>query len=170
MKSYFLQTVLFVGSALLRINALGAEAQFVLIAPNVVLANDKMASEVIALTWKKAENVWTPSSSVALSAIALLESPQGEKEILSCGGREIDMSACIKLTRLSRYQVFGLVIGGRKQILLEASPIDPSYDRYLPDLWLTRIVSSQVLDGGPAYWWVLYDVESTRFVDCNRRP
>ena len=170
MKSCFLQTVFLVVSALLSTNALSAEVRFVVIAPNVVLANHEMASELIALTWKKAENVWTPSPSVALSAIVLLESPQGEKELLSCGGPAIDMSACLKLIKLSRYQVFGLVIGGRKQILLEASPINPSYDRYLPDLWLTRIVSTQVLDGGPAYWWVLYDVESTRFMDCNRRP
>jgi hypothetical protein len=147
-----------------------AEKQFTSIAPDVVLANDEMATELRSLTWKKAEKIWTPTTADALSVVNHLRSAQGAEEVLSCAGPETKMDASLKRIPSSRYQVFGLVITGRRQLLVEASPIKSNFDRYLPELWLKEIVSARVLDGGAAYWWALYDVESGRFVSCNRRP
>jgi hypothetical protein len=156
------------------VTSLGAtevtEKQFTLIAENVVLANEAMSCELKSLTWKTADEVWAPTQADALSVVARLKSDQGTNEILSCGGRDTNMDACLKRISLSRFQAFGLIIKGRKQILLDASPVYPNQERYQPNMWLTEIVSVRVLGGGAGYWWTLYDCEAGRFVECNRRP
>jgi hypothetical protein len=162
----------FVWSAI--VASLGAteatEKQFTLIAENVVLANEAMSSELKSLTWKTAEKVWSPTQTDALSIMAHLKSDRGMNEILSCGGQDTNMEPCLNRIASSRFQVFGLCIKGRKQILLDASPIYPNQERYQPNMWLKEIVSAQVLGGGAGYWWTLYDCDTGQFVDCNRRP
>lgn len=157
-------------STLLTGSVVSAEKQFTLIAPNIALANDGMSAEIRSRTWKTAEKTWAPTAADALSAVAHLKSAHGRKEILSCGGVDANMDASLKRIHSSRYQVFGLIITGRKQLLIEASPMKSSFDRYLPELWLKEIVSIRVLDGGSGYWWALYDSDSARVVSCNRRP
>ena len=155
---------------LLIMDVVGAEKQFTLIAPNVVLANDAMSAELKSSTWKTAEGTWSPTEADALTAVKHLRSDQAAKEILACSGRETKMDASLKRIDSSRYQVFGLIIDGGRKLLIEASPTQSSFDRFMPELWRKEIISVRVQDGGAGYWWVLYDVNSGRFVACNRRP
>jgi hypothetical protein len=150
--------------------ALSEEKRFTRIGSNVVVANKAMSDELRKMAWKTAENVWQPTMPDAARAVAHLGSEEGKKEILTSADPSVNMGACLKRLDSSRYQVFGLVVKGRKQLLIEASPAKLSFDRYFPDLWLNEIISVRVFDGGAAYWWVLFDVESGGFVDCNCRP
>jgi hypothetical protein len=155
---------------LLMVDAVGAEKRFTLIAPNVVLANAAMAAELKSSTWKTAKGTWAPTEADALAAVKHLKSDQAAKEILACAGRDTNMDDSLKRIDSSRYQVFGLIIDGGRKLLIEASPTKASFDRFTPELWRKEIISVRVQDGGAAYWWALYDVNSSRFVSCNRRP
>ena len=163
-------TLTLVATKLLTGDVGGAEKQFTLIAPNVVLANDAMASELISLTWKTAKGTWDAKEADALAAVDHLKSDQAKKELLAGAGPDTKMDASLERIGSSRYQVFGLIIEGRRKLLLEASPTQSSFDRLLPELWRKEILSVAVQDGGADYWWALYDVEIGRFVSCNRRP
>lgn len=149
---------------------MAADAQFTLVAPNVVLASDTKSAELKSLTWKNAQGTWAPTEADVLIALTHLNSEQAVKEILACAEPNAKINESVKRIESSRYQVFGLVIGDHRKLLFDASPVQSSLDRFLPDLWRKEVVSIRVQDGGAAYWWALYDVESSRFVACNRRP
>jgi hypothetical protein len=157
-------------TSLSALHVVGAEKQFTVVAPNVVVANAAMAAELQSLTWKTAKKIWVPAKGEVLRVVNHLNTGQAKKELLACATPAANMAASLERVGSSRYQVFGFVIDARKRVLIEASPAHTSFDRFLPDLWQKEILSVRVQDGGAGYWWALYDVEDSRFVTCNRRP
>jgi len=150
--------------------ALASEEKFSQLGPSLALANDEIAS-VRAGTWTNAKGIWTPQKSQVLNAFDRLFSEEGKREIQASAVRGLDMSRSLKSVERSRFQVFGLTIGERQQLLFEASPADPYFDGLMPkNFWLEKIVSKSVFDGGFLYWSALYDMESGRFVASYRTP
>lgn len=149
--------------------ALASQEKFTQLGPSLALANDETAS-VRAGTWTNAKGTWAPRESQVLNAFDRLSSEEGKREIQASAVGGSDMSRSLNSVERSRFQVFGLTIGERQQLLFEASPADPYFDRIMPNLWLEKIVSQSVIDGGFLFWWALFDIESGRFVASYRRP
>jgi hypothetical protein len=141
-----------------------AQKEFTQVTPDVIVANKEMADEVRALSCKEADGTWVPTSDQVRIGFNHLRSEVGAAEIKATAPRWLDMSPSLQRISLSRYQVFGLIVGGRKQILYHASPKDTKID------WLKQAICSTTFDGGAAFWWTFYDVESGHFVLSSRRP
>src|ERR1700750_1603190 len=94
-----------------------AEKQFTLIGPNVVVANIEMADELRSYSWRRADGCWAPDASDVLRGLTRLQPKAGADEIMASAVAKIDMSPSLRVLAESRYQVFGLVVSGRKQIL-----------------------------------------------------
>ena len=142
-----------------------AQKEFTQVTPDVIVANKEMADEVRALSCKEAEGTWIPTNDQVLIGFDRLRSEQGAAEIRATAPRWLDMSASLQRISLSRYQVFGLMFGGRKQILYHASPKD---DTTKID-WLKQAICLKTFDGGAEFWWAFYDVQSGHFVASSRR-
>jgi hypothetical protein len=147
-----------------------AQKEFTLVTPEVAVASKDLADELRSLSWPEASDAWVPTNSQVLEGFGRLQTKEGSAEIVASAIGGIDMAPSLKLVSLSRYQVFGLVFGNRKQILYDASPKPPALESSETDRWLKQIRSVRVQDGGFVYWWALYDVESGRFVASRHRP
>jgi hypothetical protein len=147
-----------------------AQKEFTLLTPEVVVASKELADELRSLSCPEANDTWVPTNSQVLEGFGRLHTKEGTAEIVASAIGGIDMGPSLKLVSLSRYQVFGLILDNRKQILYDASPKPPALENSETDRWLKQIISVRTQDGGLVYWWALYDVESGRFVASRRRP
>ena len=143
-----------------------AQKEFKQVTPDVIVANKEMADEVRALSCKEADGTWVPTNDQVRIGFDRLRSEQGAAEIMATAPTWLDMSPSLQRISLSRYQVFGLVFGGRNQILYHASPKD---DTIKID-WLKHAICLRTFDGGAEFWWAFYDVQSGHFVASSRRP
>jgi hypothetical protein len=103
----------------------------------------------------------------SVAAVSLIQSDDGQRDVIAKGlllGWHMEPS--LKRITKSRFQVFGLVIAGRKHLLVDATPLESD----APKLWLTDCISCNVYDGGAAYWWVLIEVDSMKVTSSGRRP
>jgi hypothetical protein len=141
-----------------------AQKEFTQVTPDMIVASKEMADEVRALSCKEADGTWVPTSDQVRIGFNYLRSEVGAAEIKATAPRWLDMSPSLRLISTSRYQVFGLILGGRNQILYHASPKDAKID------WLKQAICSTTFDGGAAFWWAFYDVQSGHFVASSRRP
>ncbi len=146
-----------------------AHAAFILIDTNIVLANEAMSEQLRSLNRRDADGVWMPAKSDVVAGFARLCSKEGPVEIFGIADPAANMSVSLARIPQSRFQVFGLVFGQHRQILFQASPKEERFG-ITEEEWRGKIVSVRVHDGGAFYWSVLYDVESGRFVACDRRP
>ena len=143
---------------------------FVRVAPNLAMATERVTLELKRLAWKNLDGAWSPSQAEVQAAFDHLRTTQGNAEVLSTALPTMNMAVSLRRIPSSLFQVFGVINKGRKCLLFEALPKNDPIDPNDPNLWLKEIISVRVLDGGSAFWWVMYDVSSHRFVDCNRRP
>jgi hypothetical protein len=147
-----------------------AQKEFTQISPDVVIGSKELADELRTLSWQQAHDTWVPSEAQVLEGLNHLHTKEGIAEIATSAIAGIVMTPSLRFISVSRYQVFGLVFKDRMQILYDASPQKSSSENNENDSWLKQTLSVRVQDGGPVYWWALYDVQSHRFVASNRPP
>ncbi|HKP03942.1 MAG TPA: hypothetical protein VJU77_11365 [Chthoniobacterales bacterium] len=136
------------------------------IAPTIAVADQQLTLQLRQSLPPEAEGAWTPSRSQVLEVMAFVKSEVGKREILAKAAAGVRMEFSLKRIDQSRFQIFGLLIGGRKHMLIDATPLDSD----APELWLKDRISQNVFDGGAAYWWVLVDSDSREVRSCGRRP
>ena len=129
---------------------LGADNVFREIAPDVAVAKPEFVEKMKEYLLH-AERAWSPS---------------GKQAVVKKAGPEMRIEKSLHRLDKSRYQVFGVVVKGRRHLFIDSTPLDSD----APEWWLTDCISRNVFDGGAAYWWVLIGVEPLQVVDCNRRP
>lgn len=144
---------------------LGADNAFREIAPDVAVAKPEFVEKMKEYLLH-AEHAWSPTDEQVLAALSLLRSERGKQAIVEKAGSEMRIEKSLQRLDKSRYQVFGVVIKGRRHLFVDATPLDSD----APEWWLTDCISRNVFDGGAAYWWVLVRAEPLTVVDCNRRP
>lgn len=119
---------------------ISAQKEFTQVTPDVIVANKEMADEVRALSCKEADGTWVPTDDQVRSGFDHLRSEVGAAEIKATSPRWLDMTRSLQRMSLSRYQVFGLIFGGQKQILYYASPKDAKID------WLKQAICLSTFD------------------------
>ena len=120
-----------------------------------------------AVHYKNATDAWLPSTDDAKVLKELLKSELGEHQLTAIGGpKGYTMENCI-VWRGTKIQAFGFIVYGRRVILVDVFPWDPSVEAYSGDRWTREIEFGRVLKGGTAFWWAVYDVDGKCFVDCG---
>jgi hypothetical protein len=97
---------------------------------------------------------WTPTSADVKELEARLPSFL-HAEALGAGDAREDIIEVRRRLRTYRRQYVGLVLDGKRQILLNAFPKDEDF------AWKREFI--EVSDGGASFWRVLYDVRQRRF-------
>src|ERR1700719_2195485 len=118
-----------------------AQNHFTQLTSDVVIANKELADELRSLSWQQASGTWVPDNAQVLQGLKRLHNREGADEIAASAIGGIDMGPSIRVISLSRYQVFGLVFGDRRQILYDASPKRLSSESAGDDPWLKQTLS-----------------------------
>jgi hypothetical protein len=147
-------------------NAINEKQLLVEASPTVAVADQILTERIRLWLNREAETSWTPNRKEALAAVSLIRSDRGQKEILAIAPSGVSMKPSLQRIERSRFQVFGLVIAGRRHLFVDATPLESD----MPELWLTDCISREVFDGGHAYWWVLVRADSLEITRCGRRP
>jgi hypothetical protein len=134
--------------------------------PTVAIADRELTQKIGKYLKKTTEGSWTPSRETALAAVARIQSDRGRRDIIAKASPALHIGTSLNRIARSRFQIFGLVIAGRKELLIDATPLQSD----APELWLTGCISCSIFDGGAAYWWVLVDADSLEVTSCGRRP
>jgi hypothetical protein len=142
------------------------EPRLIEVSPRIAIANGRLATALCTSLWKSAEGAWVPDSQQVLAGFKVIKSDEGMRQIVQRASPKTDMWPSLHRLEESRFQVFGIKIGGRNYMFYDATPLDS--DRI--DLWLTDCISRSVWDGGAAYWWVLLDTENLSVKSASRRP
>lgn len=145
-------------------------APFRQLGPTLAVANSETSRKLISRARERSVDTWEPTDAIIRTGFERLNSDVGATEILGLKSCPVDMIAAFNRRTTSRFQAFGLVTSGRKQVLFDASPLDANVNCFFPDRWLKEIISFTVQDGGDRYSGSLYDCNEGKFVARGRRP
>ena len=140
--------------------------QLIGIIPNVAIANLAFANQLRTTTWQSLEGVWEPDEDTVIRGLEFLKSEQGRRQMLEHSNKPSRMTSSLNQLDTTQFQVIGIIKNGRRCLLYDGTPLNSGHAR----LWLSKLVSSYVYDGGPAFWSVVLDVSPFSVVQVGCRP